>query len=164
MLHRKIAKSAPVIRSLQEYRISLTGCLLPPSSRHFLNSFDWERRMSYRSHCDGNQFQRIIVSRNSIGTECSAHFASVNNRPFTGFSYPHRYRFHVSATVGFPVARLIVYMQAVQTVWAMISMITSCAFRYNSPATILTDKGLVTWMCFVIAFFVQFTLVFSIHL
>jgi hypothetical protein len=54
-------------------------------------------------------------------------------------------------------------MKAVQTVWAMIAVITPGAFRHDKPTADLAGKTVATRVGFIVSFFELSSFVFSVR-
>lgn len=105
--------------------------------------FDWEWRVSQWSCRDLKQNVRIVVGRNAIGTQSSARFATVDNRPFAPFSHPKRDRLHCGTAVGTSITGNIVQVQRMEAVGAVIAMVRTSAFGMNHNRAVPASKRLV---------------------
>jgi len=141
----------------------LGTALTAHQSSHFLNTLQWEWRLTQRFHGYAHQLHRVIVRRDTVGRKRAAPAAAVYDRPFATFSHPDSHGFHNAAAIRFPVSGFHVYMQACKAVGAVVAMLTPGSCRNDLTPTDLTGKNIVTGIGFVITFFILFAFVFSIH-
>jgi len=105
--------------------------------------FDWERRVSEWSCRKLKQNVRIVVGCNAIGTQRSARFTAMDDRPFAPLAYPKRDWFHNGTAVSASVTGNIVQVQRMDAVGAVVAMVRSCTFGLNHNRTVPAAERLV---------------------
>jgi hypothetical protein len=87
----------------------------------------------------------------------------MDNGPLALVADPHRNGFHDSAAVRFTVTGFDIYMKAVQTIGAVVTVITAGTCRYYQTTAVAAVKSLFTGVVLIISLFVLFSLIFTIH-
>ena len=78
------------------------------------------RRCGKRRRGDGKELYKIVVGRDTVGTECAAFLTAMDDRPFAAVSGPNGNRLHSSAAGGGTVAGDCIQMQTVETIRTVV--------------------------------------------
>ena len=112
---------------------------------------------------DGHQLHGVIVGGDAVGIQLTAPATPVNDGPLAALPDPDTDGLHNAAAVSGPVAGLLVYVQAGQTVGTVVAVGAARRIRDHRPPAHLTGEAVVTWMCFKVTFFKCFSFVLPIH-
>lgn len=99
------------------------------------------RRCGKRRRGDGEELYKVVVGRDTVGTECAAFLTAMDDRPFAAASGPNGNRLHSSAAGGGTVAGDCIQMQTVETIRTVVPVTAAGTLRRHPPAAYLTEKA-----------------------
>ena len=86
------------------------------------------RRCGKRRRGDGEELYKVVVGRDTVGTECAAFLTAMDDRPF-------------AAAGGGTVAGDCIQMQTVETIRTVVPVTAAGTLRRHPPAAYLTEKA-----------------------
>jgi hypothetical protein len=153
----------PTANNKTDSSLKASSSLITQALHHLPHPLDGKGGLAQGTCRDAEELGRIIVRRRPVGAQGPTATAAVDDGPLASPADPDGDGVHKSPTVALAVSRLYVHMETHKTVGAVVTVVAPRPGGKHQTAALLTGKYILTGMGLIIAFFVLFSLIFSIH-